>query len=187
MKKSKTNHVYFCNTKKKWFGYITVKGRSIFTSYRENPDGLVEEVQELIDMFKSSSNVDQLIIEYKRNKREVYLETLRQKRIENKSDKKVYEKKTPVISVNSIYRLRQLNYTYSHTGAENQKVYMTVRCLRSSNFYIELIEYPDKGWAYHVDKGKNFICDSRIVNKYYSTKEECIDGMISSLVRLGYK
>lgn len=85
-----------------------------------------------------------------------------------------------------VYLIDRLTFNYSHTGAEDQKVYKYYNYIKSKLFYIELIDHPQLGWYYHCDsRGKN-ICDSRYAKRYFDCMEDCKKDLGKTLRKLGY-
>ena len=60
-------------------------------------------------------------------------------------------------------------YKVTHKdGLEGQNAYMIFAHALDKVFIIELIQYPNYTWAYHIeDREDNLICDSRITGTYY--------------------
>jgi hypothetical protein len=60
-------------------------------------------------------------------------------------------------------------YKVTHTnGLEGQNAYMIFAHALGKIYTIELIQYPNLTWAYHIeDREDNLICDSRITETYY--------------------
>ena len=85
-----------------------------------------------------------------------------------------------------VYLIENLNFIYSHTGAEDQKVYKYHNFIKSKLFYIELVDHPKTGWYFHCDsRGKN-ICDSRYAKRYFDSMEDCKKDLGKTLRKLGY-
>jgi hypothetical protein len=85
-----------------------------------------------------------------------------------------------------VYLIHSIEYVYSHTGAEDQKVYKYHNFLKSKLFYIEFVDHPVFGWYYHCDsRGKN-ICDSRYAKRYFDNIEDCKKDLGKTLRKLGY-
>lgn len=85
-----------------------------------------------------------------------------------------------------VYLISTLVYIYSHTGAEDQKVYKYHNFVKSKLLYIELVDHPKLGWYYHCDsRGKN-ICDSRYAKRYFDSIESCKKDLGKTLRKLGY-
>jgi hypothetical protein len=73
-----------------------------------------------------------------------------------------------------------------HVGIENQNAYS----FANSGFEYELVCHPQNGWAYHVERHKRMIFDSRIAPKYYKTAEEAFSiasGSVRDYEINGYK
>ena len=91
-----------------------------------------------------------------------------------------------ILASDIVYLIFNLNYVYSHTGAEDQKVYKHYNFVKSKLLYIELVDHPVLGWYYHCDsRGKN-ICDSRYAKRYFDNIEECKKDLGKTLRKLGY-
>ena len=91
-----------------------------------------------------------------------------------------------ILANDIVYLIVNLYYVYSHTGAEDQKVYKHYNFVKSKLLYIELVDHPVLGWYYHCDsRGKN-ICDSRYAKRYFDNMEDCKKDLGKTLRKLGY-
>jgi hypothetical protein len=94
--------------------------------------------------------------------------------------------KFKILQNDILYLILNLKYVYSHTGAEDQKVYKFYDFVKNKLFYIELIDHPKLGWYFHCDsRGKN-ICDSRYAKRYFDNIDDCKKDLGKTLRKLGY-
>lgn len=73
--------------------------------------------------------------------------------------------------------LDEHKFVLYHVGIENQNAYS----FATEGFEYELVCHPDNGWAYHVERHKRMIFDSRIAPKYFKTAEEAYRTALCSI------
>lgn len=72
------------------------------------------------------------------------------------------------ISKEDQYFLDKQNFNLYHIGIENQNAYSFAK----AGFEYELVCHPVYGWAYHIERHKRMVFDSRLAPKYFKTAEE---------------
>lgn len=158
IKDKRYKYCYWNDTKKRWYGMVSIDGIKFTTTHREDIDVVFKEIHELKEKLKDPE----------------FFNTYKVKNIKEFNS-------YGVVNLNALY------FRFSHTGAENQNVYIFKDYIKGRLYYIEMIEYPDKGWAYHAENGKELVCDSRIANKYYDSLDLCKKALIESFIRINYR
>lgn len=154
-KDKKHTNIYWNKPSKKWYGMISKDKMRFKTIYSANIEDVIKDLDNLKEKLKSRHFIEN----YKA------------------SSIKEYGSYT-------VTSFERINFQYSYTGAEGQKVYTFKGYIKEKFYNIEMVEHPEKGWAYHAETKKMLICDSRISNKYYDNIEDCKKGLIKSFKRI---
>jgi len=158
IKDKKYKYCYWNKTKQRWYGMVMIEGIKFTSKHKQDIDEVFKDINELREKLQDK-------------------EFFNAYKVSSVKDMKHYG----VVNYNKLY------FRYSHTGADDQKVYIFSDYIKTKYYYIEMIEHPDKGWAYHAENKREMICDSRISNKYYDSLEECKNALIDSFKRINIR
>ncbi len=75
---------------------------------------------------------------------------------------------------------KEISFQLVHDGCEGQLAWAK----ETKGFYIEIVEYLNGDFAYHVEKNERYVADSRAANgrfSYYKSFEMCYNAALNQV------